>query len=149
MPVTNTLEAASGGDLHLDAKAQGRVLGALQRVAFDVVSSVGDTVAITTVQATCYPSPGQKYRVRGAYATASTVTGAATFDVYNTEGTPASILSAAKAFGSADAIVAGVVADQTKVYPAGYPLTLRVTTAASTWALANLRGFLEIETFPS
>ena len=149
MPVTNTIEAASGGDLHLNSNASGRVLGALQRVPFDLVASVGDTVAITTVQATCYPSPGQKYRVRGAYATASTITGAATFAVYDTEGTPASILSAAKAFGSADAIVAGVVADQSKVYAAGYPMTLRVTTAASTGALANLRGFLEIETYPS
>lgn len=148
MSVETKLEVASG-DLHLDSQAKGRVLGALQRVAFDVVASVADSVAITTVQATCYPSPGQKFRVRGTQAVASTVTGASTFDVYDTEGSPATIMSAPKAMGAAGVMAAGVVADQTKVYAAGYGLTLRVTTAATTGALANLRGFVEIETFPS
>lgn len=139
----------TNGDFHLDGEAKGRVLGALQRVAFDVVASVADSVVIGTVQATCYPSPGQKFRVRGVYAVASTVTGASTFDVYDTEGSPATILSAPKAMGAAGAMASGVVADQTKVYAAGYGLTLRVTTAATTGALANLRGFVEIETYPS
>ncbi len=149
MTVNRTI-LAGNGDYHMDSGGgPGRFLGALQRVAFDVVASVANGVAITTVQATCYPSPGQKFRVRGAYATASAITGAATFDVYNTEGTPATILSAPKALGLADAIVAGVVADQTKVYAAGYPLTVRVTTEALTGALTNFRAFLEIETYPS
>lgn len=148
MSVETKLQVANG-DLHLASGAKGRVLGALQRVAFDVVASVSDTALITTVQATCYPSPGQKFRVRGAYAVASTVTGAATFDVYDTEGSPATILSAPKAMGAAGVMASGVVADQSIVYAAGYGLTLRVTTAATTGALANLRGFLEIETYPS
>ena len=148
MSVENRLEVAHG-DLHLDSKAKGRVLGSLQRVPFDVVASVADGVVIGTVQATCYPSPGQKYRVRGAHAVCSTVTGAATFDVYDTETVAATILSAPKAMGAAGVMASGVVADETKVYAAGYGLTLRVTTAASTGALANLRGFLEIETYPS
>lgn len=141
--------AVSAGDLHLGSNAKGRVLGALQRVAFDVVASVADSVLISTVQATCYPSPGQKFRVRGVYAVCSTVTGASTFDVYDTETVAATILSAPKAMGAAGVMAAGVVADETKVYAAGYGLTLRVTTAATTGALANLRGFVEIETYPS
>lgn len=149
MPVTNHIEADSGGDIHLDAKAKGRVLGALQRVAFDTVASLADGVAITDVQATCYPSPTQPYRVRGVSGTCATKTGAVTFSVYDTEGTPASILSAAVTIATAGTLSSGTIADQSKVYAAGYPLTLRATTAASTGALTVLRGFLEIETVPS
>ena len=148
MSVETRLEVAHG-DMHLDSKARGRVLGVLQRVAFDVVASVADGVAITTVQATCYPSPGQKYRVRGAYGTVATKTGAVTFDVYDTESSAATILAAPKTIATAGALSAGVVADETKVYAAGYPLTFRVTTEATTGAATVIRGFLEIETYPS
>lgn len=148
MSVETKIQVAAG-DLHLASGAKGRVLGSLQRVAFDPVASIADSVAITTIQATCYPSPGQKFRVRGAYAVASTVTGASTFDVYDTEGSAATILSAPKAMGAAGVMASGVVADESKVYAAGYGLTLRFTTAATTGALANARGFVEIETYPS
>lgn len=147
MPETTV--ATANGDLHLKAGGPGLTLGALQRVAFDVVASVADGVVIGTVQATCYPSPGQKYRVRGAYGTVATKTGAVTFDVYDTESSAATILAAPKTIATAGALSAGVVADQTKVYAAGYPLTFRVTTEATTGAATVIRGFLEIETVPS
>lgn len=148
MPVETKIQT-NDGDLQLYAGGGGRVLGALQRVAFDVVASLADGVAITSVQATLYPSPGQKFRIRGVYGTCATKTGAVTFDVYDTEGTPASVLSAAVTVATAGTLAAGVVAKESKVYAAGYPLTLRATTAASTGALTNLRGFVEIETYPS
>lgn len=143
-------EGVHSGDWHRDSSCRGAIMGETIPRAFAPVASVGAGEVITTVQGTkFYPSPAHPYRVRAAAATASTITGAATFDVYDTEGTPATILSAPKALGAVDVIVSGVVADQTKVYAAGYPLTLRCTTAASTGALANFQGFLEIELYPA
>lgn len=147
MAVTNKLEAF-GGDIHLDAGGVGVVVGALTTERFPEVAAVADGVAITTIQATLY-GPPRPFRVRGAVASIDTITGAATFDVYNSAGTPATILAAPKAFGSAKAQVVGVLAAPSTVYAAGSYFTIRVTTAASTGALTNVRGLLEIETLPS
>lgn len=146
MPVTNKLEAF-GGDIHLDAGGVGVVVGALSVERFPTVASVADGVAITTVQETLY-GPPRPFRVRSAAASPDTITGAATFDVYNSAGTPATILAAPKSFGVAKAQVAGVLAAPSTVYAAGSYFTIRVTTAASTGALTNVRGLLEIETLP-
>jgi len=147
MAVTNKLEAY-GGDIHLDAGGVGVVVGALSAERFPVVASVADGVVITTIQETLY-GPPRPFRVRSAAASIDTITGAATFDVYNSAGTPATILAAPKAFGAAKAQVVGVLADPSAVYAAGAYFTIRVTTAASTGALTNVRGLLEIETLPS
>lgn len=147
MSVCKQLDAF-GGDLFLNSNASGLVLGALSAERFPEVAAVADGVAITTVQATLY-GPPRPFRVRGAAASIDTITGAATFDVYNSAGTPATILAAPKAFGTAGTQVVGVVASPSTVYAAGSYFTIRVTTAASTGALTNIRGLLEIETLPS
>lgn len=146
MNVNKQLDAF-GGDFWLNSNASGVVVGALSAERFPVVASVADGVVITTVQETLY-GPPRPFRVRSAAASIDTITGAATFDVYNSAGTQATILAAPKAFGAAKAQVVGVLADPSTVYAAGAYFTIRVTTAASTGALTNVRGLLEIETLP-
>lgn len=146
MNVNKQLDAF-GGDFWLNSNASGVVVGALSVERFPTVASVADGVAITTVQETLY-GPPRPFRVRSAAASPDTITGAATFDVYNSAGTPATILAAPKAFGTAKTQVVGVLAAPATVYAAGAYFTIRVTTAASSGALTNVRGLLEIETLP-
>jgi hypothetical protein len=138
----------SAGDLLLRAGGYGRVIidGRTVPASPPVISTVGAGVVISTIQgAKIYGPPGSAFRLRGVSAVAGTVTGAATFDLYNSAGSPATVLSAPKAFGAANVPAAGVVADPTIVYAAGAYFTFRVATAADTGALADVQVQLEFD----
>ncbi|HEY3349399.1 MAG TPA: hypothetical protein VGM13_06475 [Thermoanaerobaculia bacterium] len=120
-----------------------RTGGPIIVIPFDVVPTVANGAALTSVQARAYINSA--HRVRRVYFAAN---GAATatgkLDVYAQAGTPASILAAAKTIAAAATVYASdPVSTGGADGPAEY--TLRADTVATSAAFTDVKAYLEVE----
>lgn len=132
------------GDHFIDTHGTGVAVGALLEIPFDLVASVGNSAVIT--DAVGWIPVGRAHRLRGVkfFCTAKAGTAAPTVNVYDSAGTPATILTGAVTLSAAATVYSGVIAAPTTVQAAGSYYTLRVATD-SNGTVTNLKAILEIE----
>lgn len=116
---------------------------------FDTLGSVGAGVALTTVQARLYvPFASRLVKV---VSRCSAKAGGADpqVDVYNTEGTPATVLAAPRTLAAADTSYENAAAARATKYASGYAFTLRAQTNAGDGSITNLQAGIVVEKLDS
>lgn len=112
---------------------------------FDNTVSLGAGVALTTIQQRIFlPYAAKLVKV---ISRVSAKAGAADpqVDVYNTEGSPASILAAPRTLAAADTSYSNDVAVRSTKYASGYAFTSRAQTNAGDGSLGNLKVGIVVE----